>query len=142
MPRTSPESPYAACIRVAPSYDPKYDVRHIEAFMRLEHPTLDALPMIQFEVEVKCAMREIDAVGEAQAERLAQSFGFTLPSEWQTLPRTSTESQAYIDGVDDIDDTVADNHCELCGEYESECTCADDDAAMDAALSVKGGESE
>lgn len=23
------------------------------------------------------------------------------------------------------DDAVVDNHCELCGEYESECICAD-----------------
>lgn len=47
-----------------------------------------------------------------------------------------------IDELAGIDANVVDDHCEVCSEYESECTCADDDAAMDAALAIKGGDTE
>ena len=51
------------------------DPRHVEAFMRVEHPTLDGLSKTQFAAEVnvgiQCAREDA-----ANAERVAQSFGF------------------------------------------------------------------
>lgn len=76
---TKSESPYAACIRVAPSYEPRYDVRHVEAYMRVGHPTLDGLPMWRFSEEVAIAISAIDQGGTIMAEQLAQSFGFMPP---------------------------------------------------------------
>jgi hypothetical protein len=49
--------------------------RHIEAFMRLEHPTLDGLASWQFRDEVKIAAECVIAGGEANAESCALSFG-------------------------------------------------------------------
>lgn len=50
------------------------DPRHVEAYMRLEHSTLDGLPFAQFREEVRisalCAMTSPD-----DAEALAESFG-------------------------------------------------------------------
>jgi hypothetical protein len=51
------------------------DPRHIEAWMRLEHPTLDALSREQFRAEVATAIECIAAAGPAESEALAQSFG-------------------------------------------------------------------
>ncbi len=56
---------------LAPSYDP----RHIEAFMRSEHPTLDGLSPSRFRAEVKMAMACVDEGGLELAERVARSFG-------------------------------------------------------------------
>jgi hypothetical protein len=57
--------------KMAPDYDP----RHIEAMMRLEHPTLDGLAPFRFVEEVGIAVRCVDEAGEATAEMIAQSFG-------------------------------------------------------------------
>lgn len=51
------------------------DPRHIEAFMRLEHSTLDGLARWQFDAEVALAVDCIDAGGMANAEACALSFG-------------------------------------------------------------------
>lgn len=53
----------------------EYEPRHVEAFMRLEHGTLDHLPREQFvrEVEIGCAC--IDEAGHEHAEACARSFG-------------------------------------------------------------------
>ena len=51
------------------------DPRHVEAWTRLEHPTLDDLSLGQFRAEVEMAIRCIDAAGAAQSESLARSFG-------------------------------------------------------------------
>lgn len=51
------------------------DPRHIEAYMRLEHPTLDGLSRAQFSDEVSIGIACVDADGEDNAERCAQSFG-------------------------------------------------------------------
>jgi len=65
-------TPYGTQIRqLAPSHDP----RHVEAYMRLEHGTLDRLSPRQFAADVKMAVACIDA-DPAMAERLAQSYGF------------------------------------------------------------------
>lgn len=56
---------------LAPSYDP----RHVEAFMRSEHSTLDGLSPRQFAAEVRMACACIDEGGADFAERVAQSFG-------------------------------------------------------------------
>lgn len=49
--------------------------RHIEAWMRLEHPTLDGLSRQQFRYEVLMAIECIKAAGEAESEGLAQPYG-------------------------------------------------------------------
>lgn len=62
---------YAATIeRLAPDHDPA----HIEAWMRLEHPTLDGLGG-RFAREVAIAVECIDAAGIAESNKLARSFG-------------------------------------------------------------------
>lgn len=54
---------------------PDYDARHIEAFMRLEHSTLDGLSKEQFEKEVAVAVVCIEEGGRDMAERTARSYG-------------------------------------------------------------------
>lgn len=54
---------------------PGYDARHIEAFMRLEHPTLDGLPEAIFAREVEIGRLAVDQAGTDFAERAARSFG-------------------------------------------------------------------
>jgi hypothetical protein len=56
---------------IAPTYDP----RHIEAFMRSEHPTLDGLSPSRFRSEVRMAAACIDEGGAVFAEKIARSFG-------------------------------------------------------------------
>jgi hypothetical protein len=58
-------------IKIAPSYDP----RHIEAFMRSEHSTLDGLSPSRFRSEVRMAAACIDEGGVELAEKIARSFG-------------------------------------------------------------------
>lgn len=52
------------------------DPRHVEAWMRLEHPTLDALSAAQFEHEVGIALLCIDEASPQENEALAESMGF------------------------------------------------------------------
>ena len=52
-----------------------YDPRHIEAYMRLEHSTLDGLSKWQFDQEVLLCVECIKADGTVNAERCADSFG-------------------------------------------------------------------
>lgn len=49
--------------------------RHVEAWMRLEHGTLDALSRQQFDAEVLTCIQCCDAATREQSEHLAQSFG-------------------------------------------------------------------
>ncbi len=51
------------------------DTRHIEAFMRSEHSTLDHLPSDRFRTEVVIALACIEEGGRENAERIARSFG-------------------------------------------------------------------
>jgi hypothetical protein len=53
----------------------QYDPRHIEAYMRIEHSTLDGLSPVQFAKEVEIGMACVDSDGTDNAERLARSFG-------------------------------------------------------------------
>lgn len=53
----------------------QYDPRHIEAYMRLGHATLNGLSASQFRQEVEIGIQCIDADGTDNAERNAQSFG-------------------------------------------------------------------
>lgn len=69
MPRPAP---YARLIEpLAPGYDP----RHIEAFMRAKHRTLDGLYPDEFAHEVTIAKLCVDEVGQQEAESLACSMG-------------------------------------------------------------------
>lgn len=69
-------TPYTQQIRqILAQVKAEADPRHIEAYMRLEHPTLDGLTTSQWRSEVRIALACIQAGGEAQAERCAQSYG-------------------------------------------------------------------
>ena len=52
-----------------------HDVRHVEAFLRLEHGTLDALSPAAFAREVAAAAACVDEAGPALSEDLATSHG-------------------------------------------------------------------
>jgi hypothetical protein len=66
-------TPYTREIQtIAPTYDP----RHVEAYMRIEHSTLDHLPLSRFRSEVRIACACIDQGGVDRAELLAKTFGF------------------------------------------------------------------
>lgn len=54
---------------------PKYDPRHIEAFVRLEYSTLDHLPLSTLRREAKIAAACIDEIGVDEAEKTAKSMG-------------------------------------------------------------------
>ena len=60
---------------IADMVPPTYNPRHIEAFMRLEHPALDGLSKRQFRSECATAMICIDQGGTELAGELAASFG-------------------------------------------------------------------
>lgn len=60
--------------RIREICDP-YDPRHVEAYVRLEHSTLDGLSAEQFADEVRTGITCVDEDGAENAERLAQSFG-------------------------------------------------------------------
>ena len=49
--------------------------RHVEGYMRVEHPTLDGLSPRQFSAEVKFAVECAVADGPENAESVAESFG-------------------------------------------------------------------
>ncbi|HOX27267.1 MAG TPA: hypothetical protein PLU44_16085 [Candidatus Krumholzibacteria bacterium] len=51
------------------------DPRHVEAWMRLEHSTLDGLSRSRFTAEVKTALDCVAAAGTTESEQLARSFG-------------------------------------------------------------------
>jgi hypothetical protein len=52
----------------------RYDPRHIEAWMREGHPTLDGLSAKQFDNEVLIAIKCIKSAGPKMSEALAQSY--------------------------------------------------------------------
>lgn len=51
------------------------DARHVEAWMRVENGTLDALSSTDFDREVETAARCIDEGGVEMSEKLAVSYG-------------------------------------------------------------------
>ena len=51
------------------------DPRHVEAWMRLEHGTLDALSPRQFDTEITIALDCIAAGPISDSEQLAESMG-------------------------------------------------------------------
>ena len=53
----------------------KYDPRHIEGWMRIEHGTLDHLDIHIFRKEIKIGIQCIEEGGRELAERNAKSFG-------------------------------------------------------------------
>lgn len=56
-------------------YQPNYDPRHIEAYIRLEYGTFDHLSADKLKKEAKLAAQFVDYGGKDSAESLAQSFG-------------------------------------------------------------------
>lgn len=51
------------------------DPRHVEAFIRVGYGTLDHLSSSAFTEEVRISAQCVRAIGKAEAEALAQSFG-------------------------------------------------------------------
>ena len=60
-----------AITALAPDADPRW----VEAWMRLEHPTLDGLSPERFAAEVRIALACIAEAGPQESEALAASFG-------------------------------------------------------------------
>jgi len=58
-------------LKIAPDCEP----RHVEAWMRVEHPTLDHLSPTRFKREVTLALDCIAEAGAEQSEALARSYG-------------------------------------------------------------------
>lgn len=56
----------------------RYHPIAIEAWMRLEHPTLDGLSAGAFRREVETAAQCIDAATPEETRSLAESFGLTV----------------------------------------------------------------
>lgn len=54
---------------------PKFDPRHIEAYVRLEYRTMGHLSIDTLRREARLAAKCIQLDGLAQAERLAVTFG-------------------------------------------------------------------
>lgn len=52
-----------------------HDPRHIEAWLRTEHPTLDHLSKVAFRHAVFAAIETTHLATKAQSEALAQSYG-------------------------------------------------------------------
>ena len=71
------KSPYYDIIReqIAKQGAIGTDPRHVEAYMRLGHSTLDGLSASQFRNEVEGCIGCVHADGIENAERCAQSFG-------------------------------------------------------------------
>ncbi len=51
------------------------NVRHVEGWMRSEHPTLDGLSRAQFREEVAVALECCREAGEEMSEAVARSHG-------------------------------------------------------------------
>jgi len=71
------KSPYFESIRLEITRQGKIgtDPRHVEAYMRLEHSTLDGLNEKQFKEEVKIGIACVEMDGLIHAESCAKSFG-------------------------------------------------------------------
>ena len=67
---------YRSMIETEAAHQGRVDVdpRHVEAYMRLEHSTLDGLSHGQFKREVAIGINCIDADGLVNAESCARSF--------------------------------------------------------------------
>jgi hypothetical protein len=51
------------------------DARHVEAWMRLQHGTLDALSPRAFATEVRVCVECVDEAGIDRSDELARSYG-------------------------------------------------------------------
>lgn len=56
-------------------HEGRVQARHVEAWMRVEHATLDALPMREFATEVRTAVACALAEPADVSERLARAVG-------------------------------------------------------------------
>ena len=56
-------------------YVGQYDPRHVEAWMRIEHGTLDHLSLSAFNSEITLCRSLIDEAGFDDSESLALSYG-------------------------------------------------------------------
>ena len=54
---------------------PRYDPRWIEAYMRLEHPTLNGLSFDAFVKDALICIEVVKEAGKKEAEACAKSFG-------------------------------------------------------------------
>ena len=61
--------------RITDIVGPKYDPRHVEAFMRVQYGTLDHLPPDVFMNDARFCALCIDEIGKEEAEKVAKSYG-------------------------------------------------------------------
>ena len=61
--------------RVIAEYVRDADPRHVEAWMRVEHPTLDGLSAQEFDEAMHAALGAAIDAGPTESEALAASFG-------------------------------------------------------------------
>lgn len=74
--KPAPKSPYADRIEeMLTELGVWQDARHVEAYIRIAHGTLDHLSPRQFLDETIIAVECVAAAGREQAERVAQSYG-------------------------------------------------------------------
>jgi len=57
------------------AFAPNHNPRHVEAFMRLCHGTLDGLSPAAFAADVRLSCQLLDAIPASEAEDLARSYG-------------------------------------------------------------------
>lgn len=60
---------------------PDANSRHVEAWMRSEHGTLDALDRKRFDREARLAAAYAESAGPEMSERLAETFGLSVNSQ-------------------------------------------------------------
>lgn len=71
----------------------KADPRHVEAWIRIEHPTLDHLTQKDFRKEVPVALECLEANGLDRSEELATSMGI---GGWKLSLKLIRERKATI----------------------------------------------
>ena len=86
---------YAGVIgRLAPDCDPA----HVEAWMRVEHPTLDGLDAVRFTREVAVAVECIRHAGLAESDKLAHSYG--LQPSYSVGQRVLISQEGGLEGAE------------------------------------------
>jgi hypothetical protein len=85
LPMPEPTTPYQ---RLIAERAPEADGRHVEAWMRVEHPTLDGLSPERFAAEVDVALACIAEAGPVASEALAASFGLQTKEDDMATTKT------------------------------------------------------
>lgn len=93
---------------------PEVDPRHVEGWMRSEHPTLDGLSKPRFAREVKIAVACVDEGGRELAERVALSYGLR-PTSSAPPPQEHDCNANAVPYVDNSPEAGPLGHGWVCG---------------------------